>query len=183
MKRRSLAGTALAACVAGYAGAADFSVASAELTPGAAIAARQVYNGYGCSGGNLSPSLRWSGAPKDTRSYAVTVFDPDAGGSGWWHWVVVNIPANVGKLDAGAGSADGGKLPPGALQTTTDFGTPGYGGPCPPPGDKPHRYIFTVYALKTAKLDLGREASGAMTESTIKANMLAKATFTATYRR
>ena len=103
--------------------------------------------GFGCAGGNKSPHLKWSDAPAGTKSFAVTCYDPDAPtGSGFWHWLVVNIPPDVTELALGAGSK-GGALPQGALQTRTDYGFAGYGGPCPPEGDHPHRYLFTVYAV------------------------------------
>jgi len=104
--------------------------------------------GFGCAGGNQSPHLAWSGAPAGTKSFAVTCFDPDAPtGSGFWHWLVVNIPPNITELALDAGNPRSPKLPQGALQTRTDFGAPGYGGPCPPQGDHPHRYLFTVFAV------------------------------------
>jgi Raf kinase inhibitor-like YbhB/YbcL family protein len=159
----------------------SFEVHSALVTPGSTLAHDQAYNGFGCSGKNISPPLAWSGAPSATQSFAVTVFDPDAPGSGWWHWVVYDIPASVTELPQGAGGP-GGKLPAGAVQGRTDFGTSGYGGPCPPPG-KPHRYIFTVYALKAAKLDVPAGTSAARAGSIINANTLASASFTALYGR
>jgi Raf kinase inhibitor-like YbhB/YbcL family protein len=143
---------------------------------------KHVFNGFGCSGENVSPALEWSGAPKDTKSFAVTVYDPDAPtGSGWWHWTLVNIPANVTKIEEGASGAK--KLPAGSVEGRTDFGAPGYGGSCPPQGDKPHRYIFTVYALKVEKLDINGEASGAMVGFNLNANSLGKASFTVKYGR
>src|SRR5262249_32013324 len=136
---------------------------SPSIKPGATLNEAQVFNSFGCSGKNLSPALQWSGAPAGTKSFAVTLYDPDAPtGSGWWHWVVFNIPASTTSLPEGAGSTDGAHLPAGAAQGKTDFGAPGFGGACPPPGDKPHRYIFTVYALKTDKLDASADASPAM---------------------
>jgi len=161
-----------------------FSLESAEVKPGATIADAQVYKGFGCSGGNVSPSLAWKNAPAGTQSFAITVYDPDAPtGSGWWHWVVFNLPADTKSLPAGAGDPAANKMPAGAVQSRTDFGTPGYGGPCPPQGDKPHRYVFTVYALKIAKLDADANAPGAMIGFMIHASTIGKATFTAKYGR
>jgi Raf kinase inhibitor-like YbhB/YbcL family protein len=161
-----------------------FGLESAEVKPRDTIADAQVYKGFGCSGGNVSPSLTWKGAPSGTKSFAVTVYDPDAPtGSGWWHWVVFNLPPDTTSLPAGAGDPAANKMPAGAVQSRTDFGTPGYGGPCPPSGDKPHRYIFTVYALKTAKLDADANASGALIGFMIHANQIGKGTFTAKYGR
>jgi Raf kinase inhibitor-like YbhB/YbcL family protein len=160
-----------------------FKLQSAVVAPNGTLANEQVFNGFGCSGKNISPPLRWSGAPAGTRSFALTVYDPDAPtGSGWWHWVVYDIPASVGELSQGAGNA-AGQLPAGTVQGRTDFGAPGYGGPCPPAGDKPHRYIFTVYALKTAKLDVPSGSSAAMVGFMINANKLASASITARYGR
>lgn len=158
-----------------------FSVSSPDIKPNAKIKDAQVYSGFGCSGQNLSPALEWKNAPAGTKSFAVTVYDPDAPtGSGWWHWVVYNIPANVTKLDAGAGKP--GATPGGGTQVSTDFGSAAYGGPCPPPG-KPHRYIFTVFALKVEKLELPPNASPALVGFNLNQNVLAKATLTGLYSR
>jgi Raf kinase inhibitor-like YbhB/YbcL family protein len=161
-----------------------FTLESAQVKPGAKIADAHVFKGFGCEGGNVSPSLKWSNAPAGTKSYAITVYDPDAPtGSGWWHWLMFNIPATVTSLPEGAGDTAAGKAPPGAVQSRTDFGKPGYGGPCPPKGDKPHRYIFTVFALKVDKIDADADASGALVGFMLNANKLGKAGFTATYGR
>lgn len=158
-------------------------VTSPDLKDGDTMAEAQVFNSFGCSGENVSPELNWSAAPKGTKSYAVTVYDPDAPtGSGWWHWTVFNIPANVSKLERGAGN-DASKLPNGAKEGRTDFGKTGYGGACPPPGDKPHRYIFKVHALKTDKLELDENASGAMVGYYLKQNGLATGQITVRYQR
>lgn len=139
--------------------------------------------GFGCAGGNKSPHLRWSDVPPDTKSFAVTCYDPDAPtGSGFWHWLVVNIPANVSELALGAGNASG-RLPTGALQTRTDFGVPGYGGPCPPTGDHPHRYLFTVFAVKIEKLDVKADTSAAVIGFNLHFNTLAKAQIMGLYKR
>ena len=163
---------------------ADFRLTSPTIKEQSNIGSEHVYNGFGCSGGNVSPELRWERAPKETKSFAVTVYDPDAPtGSGWWHWVIFNILPSVTSLPAGAGKPDGASAPPGSIQSMTDFGQPGYGGPCPPPGDKPHRYIFTVYALKVDQLPLKKEVSGAMAGFYLNQNALGKASFTAKYGR
>lgn len=164
--------------------AAEFRVSSPVVKDKGIIANEQVFNSFGCSGGNVSPALVWENAPKDTKSFAVTVYDPDAPtGSGWWHWVIFNIPASVTKLPANAGKLDAGVAPVESIQSRTDFGAPGYGGPCPPQGDKPHRYIFTVHALKVDQLPLKADASGAMVGFYLGQNSLGKASFTATYGR
>src|SRR5262249_50057017 len=173
----------LVAATAAHAAGA-FKLESASIKPGATLSEAQVFNSFGCTGKNVSPALQWSGAPAGTKSFAVTLYDPDAPtGSGWWHWVVFNIPAASTSLAEGAGSADGGQLPDGAVQGRTDFGAPGFGGACPPKGDKPHRYIFTVYALKTDKLEAAADASPAMVGFMIHANSLGSATLTAKYGR
>jgi Raf kinase inhibitor-like YbhB/YbcL family protein len=139
--------------------------------------------GFGCAGGNRSRHLKWSGAPAGARSFAVTCFDPDAPtGSGFWHWLVVNIPPNVTELPPGAGSADG-KLPAGALQTRTDFGKPGYGGPCPPEGDHPHRYLFTVFAVAKEKLDVAADTSAAVIGFNLHFATLEKASLMGLFKR
>lgn len=164
--------------------AAGFALTSPTIKPGSMLTEAQVFKGFGCEGKNISPALKWSGAPKDTKSFALTVYDPDAPtGSGWWHWVVYNIPATTTELPEGAGGADGKGLPAGAVQGRTDFGAPGFGGACPPKGDKPHRYIFTVHALKTDKLELPADASAALVGFMIHANRLGKAGFEAKYGR
>ena len=113
----------------------------------------------------------------------MTVYDPDAPtGSGWWHWVMYDIPANVTSLAEGAGAPNGHAAPAGSVQGNTDFGSPGYGGPCPPPG-KPHRYVFTVYALKVPKIDVPANATAAMVGFNLNANVLAKGTLTARFGR
>ncbi len=164
--------------------AADFKLVSAEIKGGATLSNDQVFNSFGCTGKNVSPGLSWSGAPAGTQSYAVTVYDPDAPtGSGWWHWVVVNIPAMATSLAKGAGTVDGKALPAGSQQVRTDFGAVGFGGACPPAGDKPHRYIFTVYALKVPKLEIPADATAAYAGYNILGNALGKASFTAYYGR
>ncbi|MBU6502689.1 MAG: YbhB/YbcL family Raf kinase inhibitor-like protein [Burkholderiales bacterium] len=164
--------------------AAGFTLSSPDIQAGSPIPKSFEYNGFGCSGENKSPALHWSGAPSGTKSFAVTVHDPDAPtGSGWWHWVVIDIPASVTELAGNAGAAGNANLPKGAVQGRNDYGTHDWGGVCPPPGDKPHRYVFTVYALGVARLDIPADATAALTGFMIHANTLAQASFTAPYGR
>lgn len=166
------------------ANAANFELSSPTIKPDSTLTDANVFNGFGCTGKNLSPALQWKNPPAGTKSYAITVYDPDAPtGSGWWHWVVYNIPATATQLSEGAGTVDGKNLPTGTLQGHTDFGTAAFGGACPPVGDKPHRYIFTVHALKTEKLEVSADATAALVGFMINANRLGQATFTAKYSR
>jgi Raf kinase inhibitor-like YbhB/YbcL family protein len=151
---------------------------------GGQLSDAQVYSGFGCSGKNISPSLKWVNAPGGTKSFAVTVYDPDAPtGSGWWHWIIFNIPADVNELKADAGRPEKKLAPVGSVQSITDYGAPGFGGACPPEGDKAHRYVFTVYALKTARLDLDEKASPAMVGFYLNSNVISKASLVSYYQR
>ena len=163
---------------------ASFGLISSTLKEGEPMRDEQVLDSFGCTGRNQSPDLRWLGAPKGTKSFAVTLYDPDAPtGSGWWHWVVFDLPPEISELVAGAGDPARKLLPPGSRQGRTDFGPPGYGGPCPPWGDPPHRYLFTVYALDIDKLDIGEAASPAMVGFAMHSHVLAKAVLAVTYGR
>ncbi|MCF6201182.1 MAG: YbhB/YbcL family Raf kinase inhibitor-like protein [Hydrogenimonas sp.] len=160
----------------------NFTLKSPDLSGQLTI--EQVYNGFGCKGKNISPKLIWSGEPKGTKSFAITMYDPDAPtGSGWWHWVVFNIPASVHKLEKGAGDPAKGLLPKGAIQSVTDFGKPGFGGACPPVGDRAHRYIVTVYALDVPKLPLSPDSSAALVGFMLEKHALAKASLISYYGR
>ena len=170
---------------ASAADAQGMSLTSADLKEGATISNEQVLKGYGCDGGNLSPALSWSGAPPGTKSFAVSIHDPDAPtGSGWWHWVVFNIPAGTTSLPKGAGDVKKKLMPKGAIQGRNDFGTDGYGGPCPPAGDKPHHYLITVFAVDVDKLPHAKnKAASARVSSDLRSHTLAKATLTGLYGR
>ena len=162
--------------------AAEFRLTTADIAEGGRMGDSHVFAGFGCTGGNVSPALTWAGAPAGAKSFAVTAYDPDAPtGSGWWHWVVFNLPAATRALPAGAGPK-GGTLPAGAVQSRTDFGAPGYGGPCPPPG-APHRYVFTVHALDVETLPLDEHSSGAMVGFMLHSHAIGRASLTALYGR
>ena len=174
-----------------------FTLSSPDLA-GGTFPARFVLNGFGCTGGNVSPALVWANAPAGTQSFAVTVYDPDAPtGSGFWHWAVFNIPGSATGLAQGAGNT-ASALPRPAYGGVNDFletgatgGNGNYGGPCPPQGDAPHRYVFTVYALAVDNIHLaagippGGTAAlhGFALNKGLGNKVLAKASFTATYGR
>lgn len=148
------------------------------------ITSKQVYNGFGCNGENISPSLSWINAPEETKSFAVTMYDPDApSGSGWWHWVVFDIPANITKLAENAGNTESDILPDSAIQSVTDFGTKGYGGACPPIGHGAHQYIITIHALNTESLGLDENAMPALVGYMINQHSIAKASVISYFER
>lgn len=152
-----------------------------------AVSVPEIYTAqaFGCTGGNQSPELQWSGAPAGTQSFVVTLFDRDERStpSGWWHWVVYDLPKSVDRLPKGAGVEHSQLLPAEAQQGRTDLGTDAYHGPCPTKGDPPHRYVFTVYAVNVAKLPVGPESSGAMVTSVVQDHLLGKAVYVAHYGR
>ena len=157
-----------------------FKLWSDDFKDGETLPEAHVFNGMGYKGGNVSPQLAWSGAPAGTKSFVVTAYDPDAPtGSGWWHWIVANIPASVTRLARGAGNGQGG-LPQGAAQALTDFGAHEYGGAAPPPGP-PHRYIFTVHALKVDHIDVDQRTTGAKVGFMARMNGLGSASISARY--
>ncbi|HOE43022.1 MAG TPA: YbhB/YbcL family Raf kinase inhibitor-like protein [Rhodoferax sp.] len=174
-----------------------FTLSSSDLASGT-FANKFVLNGFGCKGDNVSPALQWSNVPPGTKSLALQVYDPDAPtGSGFWHWAVYNIPASVSGLAQGAGNG-ATALPPGAFGGNTDFmdtgatgGNGNYGGPCPPTGDKPHRYIFTLFALAVPQLEVAGGVPktgtaglfGFVLNKGVGPALLGKASFTATYGR
>jgi Raf kinase inhibitor-like YbhB/YbcL family protein len=176
----------LGAFSAGTAHAQGMTLTSPDIKEGATIAKDQVFNGFGCFGVNISPELSWSGIPNGTKSLAVSIYDPDAPtGSGWWHWVVFNIPPGTTSLPKDAGDVKKKLMPKGAIQSRTDFGSDGYSGPCPPAGEKPHHYQITVFALDVDKLpDANNDAApAALVGFDLHFHTLAKATLTGLYGR
>lgn len=164
--------------------ACAFELTSPDIQAGKTIGQKFVYDGMGCGGENVSPELAWSDPPAGAKSFAVTVHDPDAPMSGgFWHWVVIDIPASAKGLAQGAGTQDGKGLPGGSVQIEADFGAPGWGGPCPPKGAGAHHYNFTAYALGVEKLPLPANAAAAAVGAFVEKNAVGKATFTALYGR
>lgn len=159
-----------------------FTLTSKDL--GGQTTKTQEFNGFGCTGENKSPQLSWKNAPEGTKSFAITMYDPDAPtGSGFWHWVVFDIPASTNELVSNAGILKSNFLPKGAIQSITDYGIKGFGGPCPPEGHGYHQYIITIYALKTDKLGLNEDTNPAIVGFYLWNNTLAKASIVAYYKR
>jgi len=154
----------------------SFDLRSDDIADGEMMTDNQVFNSFGMTGKNISPALSWSGFPAETRSFAVTCFDPDAPtGSGFWHWVLVDIPATVTALTAGAGWAESTGLPDGAFHLRNDYGSRDFGGAAPPAGDEPHRYVFAVHALDVPTLGLEPDTTPAVCGFNLRFHSIARA--------
>lgn len=160
--------------------AEGFTLKSSDL--GGQLSKAQEFNGFGCNGQNISPALSWSDAPKRTKSFAITIYDPDAPtGSGWWHWQVVNIPTTVTSIRTDASAKK--TLPKGALEIMNDYGVTGFGGACPPVGDKPHTYIVTIHALDVATIPVEVSTNAPIVGYQINAHTIEKASLLSYYGR
>jgi Raf kinase inhibitor-like YbhB/YbcL family protein len=160
-----------------------FRLESSEWRDGGTVPVRNLFNGSGCNGGNISPAFHWSGAPKGTRSFAITIYDPDAPApGGWWHWVVFNIPSAMSNIPAGAGDKGSGKLPSGSSQCKNDYGEPGYGGPCPPPGTT-HRYVVKIYALDVDRIPGSAETAPGRAAKLVQEHSIGSSQLTVSFGR
>lgn len=161
-----------------YAG--NFTLSSDEL--GGQLTKKQEFDGFGCSGENISPALQWSDAPKGTKSFAILMYDPDAPtGSGWWHWSIFNIPASATTLASNASKLK--LLPKGSVEGVNDYGNVGFGGACPPEGDGAHRYVITLHALDVAHLDINEKTNQAVVGFMINSHTIQKTSLISYYER
>ncbi len=159
-----------------------FTVTSSDISDGDTLATPHRSGIFGAGGDDVSPQLAWQGFPAQTRSFAVTVYDPDAPtASGFWHWAVFNLPLSTTELASGAGSADGGTLPPGAVTLANDAGLKQYLGAAPPPGHGPHRYFFVVHAVDVESLDIPADARPAFLGFNLFSHVLGRARIVAHY--
>ncbi|MDA8100304.1 MAG: YbhB/YbcL family Raf kinase inhibitor-like protein [Nitrospiraceae bacterium] len=182
MKRAFLISVLAVLFAATMASAEEFTLKSDQI--GGQLTIDQVANVFGCTGKNISPELKWTGAPKTAKSFALTVYDPDAPtGSGWWHWVIFDIPATATELKTDAGDPLKKIAPTGSIQSMTDYGKTGFGGACPPVGDKPHRYVFTLYALDVPKLGADEKAGAPLVGFMLNSHAIAKASIISYYGR
>jgi Raf kinase inhibitor-like YbhB/YbcL family protein len=158
----------------------SFTVTSDDVVDGQQMPATFAHSSAG--GDDLSPQLSWSGHPPQTAGFAVTCFDPDAPtGSGWWHWLLLDVPVGVTSLARGAGAANGSGLPEGAWQLTNSYGTDAFGGAAPPPGDYPHKYFFAVHALDVATLGIDGSVSQEVAGFNLTAHTIARGLIVPTY--
>ena len=161
-----------------------FTLTSEAVTDGQPLSNDQVSGIMGAGGSDVSPQLSWSGFPETTRSFAVTMYDPDAPtGSGFWHWAVANLPATVTDLPAGVGDGSNAGFPGDAITLSNDAGLKRFIGAAPPPGHGVHRYIIVVHAVKVEKLEIDGDASPAYLGFNLFSNAIARAVITGTYEK
>jgi hypothetical protein len=170
--------------ISSFAHSTSLSLTSNDITQGEFMSKKHEFNGFGCSGDDLSPHLKWANAPEGTKSFAITAYDPDAPtGSGWWHWQIVNIPKDVTEIPTGAGNKEVDIAGQGSRHISNDYGLKAFGGACPPVGHGVHHYRFTLHALSVETLDLPENASGALAGFMINGNTIATSSIESLYKR